>query len=104
MTSQEIASPATLISNPVFPDKSKDTSAKKVFIKEYLKSFIFLAAIYALIINQAKHDKTEVAVSMKNTMLRANNFEKKSGNEYSLLSLINSGTSIIFYPRFIIWK
>ena len=84
------------ITNPATVETVAPVIKKKITIKEYVKSFLFLAAIYSLIINQVQHDKADNRSTIKKVS-RENITEKKI-NKQDIFSLFYSGTSIILYP------
>jgi hypothetical protein len=92
------------ITNPAPVETVKPALKKKIAIKEYVKSFLFLTAIYSLIINQVQHDKTDNRSTIKKMNYQQGNItEKKPGKQDLLFSLFYSGTSIILYPSHA-WK
>jgi hypothetical protein len=92
------------ITNPATVETTTPALKKRITIKEYVKSFVFLAAIYSLIINQVQHDKTDDQSTIKKVKSQQGNItEKKSGKQDLFFSLFYSGTSIILYPTHA-WK
>ena len=92
------------ITNPATVEIITPALKKKIPIKEYVKSLLFLTAIYSLIINQVQHDRTDNRSTIKKVNNQQNNItEKKSDKQSKLLSLFYSGTSIILYPTHA-WK
>lgn len=69
---------------------------KRITIKEYIKSLVFLIAIYSLIVNQVQHDKTDNRSTAKK--INPENVAVKKAGRPDLFSLFYSGTSIILYP------
>jgi hypothetical protein len=87
------------ITNPATVETvTSATKEKKITIKEYVKSFVFLSAIYSLIVNQVQHDKADNRSTIKKVNQKENIAEKKI-NKQDIFSLFYSGTSIILYPR-----
>ena len=94
----------SVITTPASVEATTPALKKKIAIKEYVKSFLFLAAIYSLIINQVQHDKTDDRSTIKKVNSQQGNItEKKSGKQDLFFSLFYSGTSIILYPTHA-WK
>ena len=90
------------ITNPAAVETSTPVIRKKITIKEYVKSFLFLAAIYSLIINQVQHGKADNRSTIKKVNQQENITEKKTSSQ-NIFSMFYSGTSIILNPGRI-WK
>lgn len=86
------------ITNPAALETVTPVLKKKITIKEYIKSFVFLAAIYSLIINQVQHDKGDNRSTTKKINQQEIFAEKKTVKQ-DIFSLFYSGTSIILYPN-----
>ncbi len=93
ITTQEITNAAT---------EKTTKPVRKISLKEYLKSIVFLAAIYSLIINQAQQDKAENVE--KETIYQRNQQAETRDRQMVLPSLVYSGMTIIFYPTHLLWK
>ena len=98
MTSPEINAAA---SEQTTKTDAKPTLQKRKFLKEYMKSALFLAAIYTLIINKAQDENAAV----RETYYQQDNTSAKKRDRENLLpSMIYSGIKIIFYPTHVLWK
>jgi hypothetical protein len=78
---------------------------KRIPYREYLKSILFLAAIYTLIINQVINERPEGKIIEEESIYKqdVSNTETRD-RQIVLPSIVYSGIRIIFYPSHLLWK
>jgi hypothetical protein len=70
-----------------------------------MKSILFLAAIYTLIINQVNNEKTDAKFPTKKTTYQLDVVKTETKErQFVLPSVVYSGIRIIFYPSHLLWK
>lgn len=78
---------------------------KRITLKEYIKSILFLAAVYTLILNKALDKNSKEPVLDNEVTFTQKSFVAETRNrQFVLPSWIYSAMSISFYPTQLIWK
>lgn len=78
---------------------------KRISLREYLKSALFLAAIYTLIINQANNVRPEGKIFEEDAIYKQDVSNTQTRDrQFILPSVVYSGIRIIFYPSHLLWK
>ena len=107
MPSPEIANTADIPLKDILETTTQQVHHKKNHLENYLRSFVLLVAVYALIINRAMEAKRsspqpEPSIEVKSGYTKAYVHESKTKTQNSFM--FNSGMPIIFYSDFLIWK
>ncbi len=94
--------------NKKFTNAATDGTAKpgkRISLREYGKSVLFLAAIYTLIINQANNEKPDIGVFQNETVYQENVSKTETSNRQIFFpSIVYSGIKVLFYPSNLLWK
>lgn len=78
---------------------------KRITLKEYLKSILFLAAVYTLILNKAlDSDSNSTGPAVETSYIHQSFVAETKNRQFVLPSWIYSAVSISFYPTQLIWK
>lgn len=107
MPSPEIVTPADMPFTDISKTTAQQVHYKKNLLENYLRPFVLLIAVYALIINRAMDAKKnsrqpEPSIEVKSGYTKAYVHESKTKTQNSFM--FNPGMPVIFYPDFLIWK